>query len=108
MSKGLEAKETLKHFTDETVFQTWNSIFESLEQLQTENIFSKGEEYYPVIIREIYDAWNYHCRKNIWKIDFFDNYERFTGYSFEKITGFCMNYIIKPIKRIRIKLRHKL
>lgn len=97
---GEEAYETLTSFTDGAVLQSWESIFNSLEQKNNVSE-SADEKNYQIIIRELYDAWNYHCKKNQWKINIFDDYERFTGHSCKGLIDFMAKHVINPIKKIR-------
>lgn len=96
---GEEAFTTLERFNDDEVIARWKAIFESLDE---------GKKYVPdfqnpyeMMIREIYTAWMNHCNDNVWKINFFDNIEKATGCSFERIVSVFTNLVMKPLKRIK-------
>lgn len=100
---GKNAYSTLERFTDDDVVARWQAIFDSLE---------KGECYKPspkdrneIIVREVYSAWMNHCHQNVWKIDFFDNLERATGYSMKGVIDGFVTRIIEPLKKLKRKIR---
>lgn len=101
---SIQAIESIKPFNDNSVLKSWENIFVSLENGIDHKELSEKEKYYHIIIKELYDAWNYHSNKNVWKIDFFDNIERFLGFSAKNIINGFMKYIISPIKSIKNKL----
>lgn len=98
-----QAYESLEHFNDENVLRSWETIFVTLENKGGKREVEENEKYYQIIIKELYDAWNYHSQKNVWKIDFFDNIERFIGFSMKTAINKFMLGIIAPIKRIKNK-----
>lgn len=101
---GIKATESIKPFNNNAVLKSWEKIFFSLENNVKDKEASEDKKYYQIIIKEIYEAWNYHAKKNIWKIDFFDNIERFLGVSAKRIINGLMKYVISPIKIIKNKL----
>lgn len=100
---GEEAFETLSVFSDEEVLARWQHIFDSLQK--DEHYQAEIRNPYEIIVREIYSAWMNHCQQNVWKIEFFDNIERATGFSLKGLIDAFTNSIISPLKSIKKKLR---
>ncbi len=98
---GEEAKETLKDFTDETVWQSWIRVFEALKS---------GEGGYEVspdvrhIVKQEFFAWNRFCEKNLWAVEMNRNWKLLTHCTmcpFAKLLAGT----VKGIRAIKRKLR---
>lgn len=101
--KGMAAYSTLNSFNDNEVVACWETIFDSLESGNP--YIANMHNPYETIVREVYSVWMNHCNANQWKIDFFDNIERATGWSANGIIYGFMDKIIKPLKKIKRKIK---
>lgn len=97
-----EAVESLYAFNDEHVLTSWESIFQSLKSESTKTRSLTMDQQ---VFQEIYKAWNYHYKKNYWKIQFFNDMEKMFGRFPQMIAHVMQNFMewIKRMKRLIIK-----
>lgn len=85
MRQSAQARESLSPFHDEAVFQTWNSMFADLEGTEPlpapPHAGDDSAEALRLIVTEMRKAWDYRMKRDLWKIEYWNNLEKILGSS---------------------------
>lgn len=100
---GNDAKETLKEFNNDSVISGWYTVFNDLGNNIRNEKSNHGES--DIFIKQIFEAWEYQRRKNQFKIDFFEEFNKITHSNGRKIVNTFMRFIVEPLKYLKRKIK---
>ena len=102
---GVAARESLKKFNDEAVWQSWQKIFRDIGNPVQESMKSEAFSETGVLIAQMAFAWDNFCDRNLWAITFARNWHLLFGQTLEPLARLLawQVSVVRKLKRVVAK-----
>ena len=99
---GQEARDSIAPFNDNEVWESWGKVFKALET--GEGGYEVSPEVRTIVSQMIF-AWSNFCDRNLWAVQFVDEWRRLFHFSFKPIAR-CLFAIVGGIRRLKAYVRN--